>query len=365
MGSSPGTPLGEYGKITLEELQLAARNHGMPLEALRWPVTPVGLHYLLIHYDIPLVDPAEWRLEIGGLVDRPATLTLDDLRTLAPRSVTATMECAGNGRVGLDPRPLSQPWLHEAVGTATWTGVPLVRLLDQVGVADDAVDIVFTGLDRGLENETEQSYERALPVAETRREEILVAYEMNGAPLLPQHGFPVRLVNPGWYGMTNVKWLTGIRAVGEPFTGYQNEWAYRWRVESDESGVPLDRIRPRSLLVPPGIPDYFTRRRLIPSGRCVLEGRAWSGRAPIDAVWVSTDGGQTWADAEVDPPALGSFAWQGWRFEWDDPQPGATYEVWCRCRDAAGNEQPLSPEWNLGGYSNNAPHRVTVEVASA
>jgi sulfane dehydrogenase subunit SoxC len=279
-------------------------------------------------------------------------------------SVTATMECAGNGRARLDPRPLSQPWLVEAVGTATWTGVPLVRLLDRAGVDDAAIEVVFTGLDRGVEGETEQSYERSLPVEETRREEVLVAYEMNGAPLLPQHGYPVRLVTPGWYGMTNVKWLTGVRAVAEPFTGYQNDWAYRWRTDADQPGVPLDRMLPRSLVLPPGIPDYYTRRRMVPAEPCRLEGRAWSGRAPIEAVWVSTDGGRSWDEAEVEPPELGPWAWQGWRFEWTDPSPGV-HEVCCRCRDSAGNEQPLASEWNLGGYTNNAPHRITVEVRAS
>ena len=362
MGAPPGTPLGEFGKITMEELQLAARNHGMPLEALRWPVTPLGLHYLLTHYDIPLVDPETWRLEVDGLVERPATFGLADLRAMPSTTVTTTMECAGNGRARLDPRPLSQPWLHEAVGTATWTGVPLVRLLDQVGVADEAIELVFAGLDRGVENDIEQAYERSLPVAETRREEPLLAYEMNGAPLLPQHGAPVRLVNPGWYGMTNVKWLTRISAVAQPFTGYQNEWAYRWRIDADEPGTPLDRMRPRSLLRPPGIPDYYTRSRIVRAEPCELDGRAWSGTGPIDAVWVSTDGGATWDDAEVEPPVLGPWAWQAWRYRWARPEPGV-HEVCCRARDAAGNEQPLEPAWNLGGYTNNSPHVVAVRVA--
>jgi sulfane dehydrogenase subunit SoxC len=361
VGPHPGAPLGEPGTITLEELQLAARNHGMPLEALRWPVTPVGLHYLLIHYDIPEVDPAAWRLEIDGLVDRPASFTLDDIVALPSATVTATMECAGNGRARFDPRPLSQPWLHEAVGTAEWTGVPLARLLERAGLGDAAVEVVFTGLDRGFENDTEQSFQRGLPRAEAMRDEVLLAYEMNGGPLPPQHGFPLRLVTPGWYGMTNVKWLTRVEAVAEPFTGYQNESAYRWRTDPDEPGTPLNRMATRSLMTPPGIPDFFTRRRLVRAEPCELTGRAWSGRAPIDAVWVSTDGGVTWDEAEVEPPVLGPWAWQGWRYLWSDPAPGV-YEVCCRARDRVGNEQPLDAIWNLGGYCNNSPHRVTVEV---
>ena len=197
--------------ISLEELQLATRNHGMPLEALRWPVTPLGLHYLLVHYDIPLVDPDAWRLELGGRVERPLSLTLDELRARPAVELTVTMECAGNGRAKLDPRPFSQPWLVEAVGTARWLGVPLAALLDEAGPLDDAVDVAFTGLDGGVEGGVEQRYARALPLAEALASDAVLAYEMNGVPLPPQHGFPLRLVVPGWYGMTNVKWLARRR----------------------------------------------------------------------------------------------------------------------------------------------------------
>jgi len=165
---------------------------------LRYPITPVRLHYLLIHYDIAAVDPSAWALEIGGAVTKPLRLTIDDLRHRPQARAAVTMECAGNGRALLDPRPLSQPWLHEAVGTAEWAGAALADVLDEVGVGADAVDVVFTGADRGVEAGVEQNYERALPLTEARRAESLLAYEMNGQPLLPQHGAPLRLVMPGW-----------------------------------------------------------------------------------------------------------------------------------------------------------------------
>ena len=204
--------------LSLDELQLAARNHGLPLEALRFPVTPVGLHYLLIHYDIPIVEPDEFRLAIGGAVGRPLSLSVDDLRAREPVTMPVTFECAGNGRALLEPRPVSQPWLTEAVGTAEWRGAALAPLLEEAGVEPSAVEILFTGLDRGREgDEPTESYERSLPVADAR--DALLAYDMNGGPLPPQHGFPLRLVVPGWYGMTNVKWLAGITALEEPFDG--------------------------------------------------------------------------------------------------------------------------------------------------
>jgi DMSO/TMAO reductase YedYZ molybdopterin-dependent catalytic subunit len=354
----------ESGDVTMEELQLAARNHGLPLEALRYPLTPLGLHYLLIHFDIPTVDARAWRLEIGGRVARPQRLTLAQVRARRQVSVAVTMECAGNGRALFDPRPLSQPWLHEAVGTAEWSGTPLAPLLEEAGVDDEAVDVVFTGLDRGLDGGLEQQYERALSLAEARRPEVLLAYEMNGHPLLPQHGAPLRLVTPGWYGMTNVKWLASITVLNEPFVGYQQQQVYRMRRDPEDPGVPLSRMRPRALMLPPGIPDFFSRRRILPMGRCTVTGRAWSGSGGIESVEVSTDDGDSWEQTLVAPPDLGPWAWQAWTFEWEPSGPGE-YVLSCRAQDIGGNSQAEEPGWNVGGYANPAVQRVPVTVVVA
>jgi len=344
--------------ISLEELQLATRNHGMPLEALRYPVTPVGLHYLLTHYDVPEVNAESWSLLVRG--ERELSLGLDELQARPRVELAVTMECAGNGRARLDPRPVSQPWLLEAVGTARWGGTPLRPLLEEAGVGEGAVELLFTGVDRGSEGGDEQAFQRSLPVEEALRDEVLLAYEMNGAPLPPQHGFPLRLVVPGWYGMTNVKWLSEIAVLREPFSGYQQSWSYRVRQTEDEEGEPLSRMLPRSLLVPPGIPEFLTRERLVPAGEVVVQGRAWSGLAPVASVEVSADGGSTWAAAELEPED-GRWAWRGWSYRWQ-AEPGS-WVLCSRARDEAGNEQPLEPAWNLGGYANNAVQRVPVTVS--
>jgi sulfane dehydrogenase subunit SoxC len=344
--------------ISLEELQLAARNHGMPLEALRYPVTPVGLHYLLTHYDVPAVEPESWQLTVSG--EREVSFGLEELRARPAAELTVTMECAGNGRARLDPRPVSQPWLLEAVGTARWRGTHLRPLLEEAGLGEGVIEVLFTGLDRGVEGGEEQSFQRALPLQEALRDDVLLAYEMNGAPLPPQHGFPLRLVVPGWYGMTNVKWLARIDLIDEPFTGYQNAMGYRLRQAEDEEGQPLSRMQPRSLLIPPGIPEFLTRDRTVAAGEVVLEGRAWSGMAAITAVDVSVDGGSSWAPAELEP-AGERWAWRGWSFTWD-AEPG-DYVVCSRARDEAGNQQPLDAPWNLGGYANNAVQTVRVTVS--
>jgi DMSO/TMAO reductase YedYZ molybdopterin-dependent catalytic subunit len=357
--SLPSRVAGEAEGVGLDELSLAARNHGMPLELLRHDVTPLGAHYLLTHYDIPAADAATWRLEVGGLVRVPISLSLDDLRARQVRSHTVTMECAGNGRARLLPRPVSQPWLHEAVGTMTWTGTPLRSVLEEAGVAEAAVDVVFTGADHGIERGVEQDYQRSLPVDEAMRDDVLLAWGCNGVDLPPQHGYPLRLLVPGWYGMASVKWLRRIEVSDSPFDGYQMR-AYRLRQQTDDEGVALTRIAPRALVVPPGFPDFMSRRRMLRAGSCRLEGRAWSGWGEISSVEVTVDGGATWRPAELGP-AGDPWAWRGWSWQWEADTPGA-YVVSARATDATGRTQPAEPSWNRGGFANTSPQRVEVLV---
>lgn len=344
-----------------DELGLAARNHGMPLEAMRWDVTPIGLHYLLTHYDIPVVDDRSWRLEVSGLVDVALSLTLDDLRGRLSVTRAVTLECAGNGRARLLPRPVSQPWLHEAVGTMSWTGTSLAGLLREAGLDPRASDVVFTGLDQGVERGVEQSYQRGLSLDDALRDEVLLAYECNGTALPPQHGFPLRLLVPGWYGMASVKWLRSIEVVDAPFEGFQMQ-AYRLRQASGEPGRALTRIDPRALLVPPGSPDFMSRRRFLRAGTVPLEGRAWSGWSDVVRVEVSTDGGASWRDAELGPP-LGPHAWRRWTLAWEATE--GEYVVAARATDASGRSQPTDQPWNRGGFANTSHQRVEVLVLPA
>ncbi|MES5820439.1 sulfite oxidase [Streptomyces sp. RG80] len=344
-----------------DELALATRNHGLPLEALRHDLTPPGLHYVLTHYDIPYVpDDTTWQLTVGGHVRRPLRLDLADLRAYPQVTTRVTLECAGNGRALLTPRPVSQPWLVEAVGTAEWTGVPLRLLLAEAGVEPGAVDVVFTGADHGVERGVEQDYQRSLSVdAATGHEpEVLVAYAMNGAPLPPQHGRPLRLVVPGWYGMAHVKWLRDIAVVDAPFTGFQQAVAYRLRKRPEDPGEPVTRIAPRALLVPPGFPDFMSRTRVVRPGPVRLEGRAWSGRAPVTRAEVSTDGGRTWQEAALEPDGGHRWAWRRWRLTWT-ATPGE-HVLSARATDAEGHTQPLQQPWNRGGFAVNLVQRVPV-----
>jgi DMSO/TMAO reductase YedYZ molybdopterin-dependent catalytic subunit len=180
---------------------------------------------------------------------------------------------------------------------------------------------------------------------------------MNGGELPPQHGYPLRLVVPGWYGMTSVKWLESIDVVTSPFTGYQQQPAYRYQDSADDAGTPVSRIRVRSLMVPPGIPDFFTRKRVLPHGPVMLQGRAWSGHGAVTGVEVGIDG--DWVAAQLEKPA-GPFAWSKWMLPWV-ADPGE-HELACRATDATGATQPLEQNWNYQGMGNNVVQRVRVTV---
>ncbi|MGG6383351.1 sulfite oxidase [Paenarthrobacter sp. NEAU-H11] len=345
------------GPLTPEELQLGARNHSMPLEALRRDITPPGLHYVLTHFDIPDVDASSWHLRISGAVEMALELSMAALRRDPAITVPVTLECAGNGRSLLNPRPLSQPWIMEGVGTAHWTGVPLAYLLGKAGVLPHAVEVVFTGSDQGVQGGVPQRYARSLPIHEAMRPDVVLAYRMNGSELPPQHGYPLRLVVPGWYGMASVKWLESVEVVTAPFRGYQQEVAYRYQDSADDAGTPVSRIRVRSLMVPPGIPDFFTRKRLLKPGPVLLQGRAWSGKGAVTGVEVGIDG--TWQPAHLEKPA-GGYAWRKWTMPWV-ADPGV-HELSCRATDETGATQPLEQNWNYQGLGNNVVQRVSVTV---
>lgn len=346
------------GLYHTHEVGLANRNCGILLETLRHDVTPVGLHYLLNHFDVPYVPDGCWQVEIAGRVKTPMALALDDIKRLPARTLPVTLECAGNGRGTMTPRYPSMPWGYEAVGTADWTGTPLRHVLERAGLLNDAVEIAFIGADRGFDRGHEHAYGRSLTREAALSDDVLVVWAMNGAPLLPQHGFPLRLVVPGWYGMASVKWLNRIEALAAPYDGFQQVRSYLYRPVPDGPTTPVTHMRVKSLLVPPGIPDFYTRVRMVEAGDVPLYGRAWSGAGvPVVRVEVGVDG--VWQQAALEPEQ-GRFAWRGWRFTWK-ATPGE-HELACRATDAAGDTQPLEPRWDSGGFGNNVIQRVRVVV---
>jgi DMSO/TMAO reductase YedYZ molybdopterin-dependent catalytic subunit len=346
------------GPFHQNEVNLANRNSGILLETLRHDLTPVGLHYLLNHFDVPYVADNTWQVDVAGRVGKPGGLSLDAITRLPARTLRVTLECAGNGRATLTPRYPSMPWSYEAVATAEWTGTPLRHVLDWAGLLDDAVEIAFIGADRGFDRGHEHNYGRSLRRDAALGEDVLVVWAMNNAPLLPQHGYPLRLVVPGWYGMASVKWLNRIEALAQPYEGFQQVSTYMYRAVPGGPTTPVMHMRVKSLMVPPGIPDFYSRIRMVDAGTIQVFGRAWSGAGvPVTRVEFGADG--KWQDAELDP-SNGKYAWRGWRATWE-AEPG-DHELSCRATDATGEVQPLDQRWDTGGFGNNAVQRLAVTV---
>ena len=352
------------GFFSAEEVELAFRNYGHIAETLNLPITPLANHYVLLHFDVPQLSAEDYQIIIGGRVNQQLRLSLADLQTRENVTMPVIMECAGTGRSYQTPRAIYVPWFKEAIGNYEWTGTPLAPLLEEAGLLNDAVEVLFTGWDKGIDLGVEHAFERALPVEDAMHPEVMLAWAANGQPLLPQHGFPLRLIVPTWYGMASVKFLRAITVLNQPFQGVEQQQVYRYQKKGlplDDPGEPVNRKRVHSVMKPPGLPDLITRHRFVAPGEVVLEGKAWSAGIPITRVQVSTDSLGTWADAEVLPP-VGPFSWTPWRYTWM-PEVGETMLA-CRATDAEGNIQPLEGNdlWNRQSMGSVAVQRIRVTV---
>ena len=328
-------------------------NAESPSEALGPPLTPVDQHYIRSHFPVPDHDGV---LRVGGAVDRPMAVTIDGLRALPATTLTVTLECAGNGRLAFHPFPGGEPWSWNAVGTATWTGVPLQEVLARAGVRSDGTGVLFEGADHGpFEGAPDISYARSMQLADVERwgRDILIAYAMNGEPLTPDHGAPIRLVVPGWYAMASVKWLRSVRVISVPFEGaFQSaSYVYHWPNGTHE---PVTDMRVRALVTDP------VAGSAVAQGRRTIRGKAWSGGGTVSAVEVGIDGERTWHPASIGPPA-GPHAWQEWELDWVAPAAGR-HLICARARDSSGAAQPDFAPLNALGYGNNAVHPVIVDV---
>ena len=351
----PDTEDGVYDDF---ERGLANRNSGTLLETLALDITPLGAHYLLTHFDTPIIDSNEHRLHFEGAFENPFHLDMKQIRSLPKVTMPITLECSGNGRTKISPRRYSMPWAYEAVGTSEWTGTPLAPLIKRARPHSEVIEISFTGVDYGYDAGVGHYFGRSLTLNQIRNLEVLLVYDMNGQPLLPQHGAPLRIIVPGWYGMASVKWLKKVEALTEPFLGFQQTQTYRFRQSADDEGQPVTSMRVKSLMVPPGVPDWISRNRCIEPGKITVNGRAWSGAGKkITKVEFASNG--NWEPAEI-LDQVGKFAWTGWRYQWE-AKPGE-HILQCRASDESGATQPITPPWDFAGFGNNAVQSVTVFV---
>ncbi len=343
-------------------------NAGTPLALLRRDfTTPQALFYARNHGPVPTIDPATYRLTITGDVRTELSLSLDDLRRDYPsETVTATLQCAGNRRAELmavKDIPGESPWVADVIGTATWTGVPLRAVLEAAGVGDGACHAAFTGLDTAhLEGHTFK-VGSSIPLDKARQPEVLLAYAMNGAPLAPRHGFPLRAVVPGYAGIRSIKWLGAIRLQAEPSDSYTYAHDYKLfppQVDKEaadwDTGLPIGELSLTSAICLPG------EGAMLDAGLVRVQGYSLAGGdRGVARVDVSADGGKTWTTATLLPEGS-RWTWRFWECMLDLPQGAPTLVA--RAYDTAATTQPEDPAplWNFGGYMNNAWHRVAVRV---
>lgn len=322
-------------------------NAETPWDALGAPTTPPSAFFTRNNFPIPRIARDAWRLALSGAVARPATLSFHDLAALPAKDLEVVLECAGNGRTLMRPVPDGTPWGERAVGCAVFRGVPFAEAARACGVEPGAIEFVFRGADAGKAGGRAMAFERSLPGDVALHPDTLLCFEMDGAPLAPEHGAPVRLLVPRWYGVASVKWVVEARAVTAPFDGhFQRERYVYERTQGEPSAVPVREMRVKSLVASP------REGATLPAGEPVtVQGWAWSGSAAIAGVDVSTDGGATWHPATLGP-SRGPYAWRAWSLPWTPAAPGDVTLI-SRARDVSGAEQPREAEWNLHGYGNN------------
>lgn len=331
-------------------------NAETPLSSLLEDVTPLDLVYVRNHFDVPQLDATNWSLDVNGAVKIPISISYAEIQELPAQTLTIALECAGNGRKTMDPVPSGTAWGYGAVSIVEITGTSVSNVLRKAGISEGAVEVAFHGADRGeVQPSRIEQFVRSLPLEVALHADTLLVWKMNKQPLTPRHGFPVRLVVSGWYGMASVKWLRRVEVLTEPYSGFfQCEHYVYLDEEGTQQGDPVRRIRARSLIVSPG--DGAVLR----NGEIDVVGIAWSGHGAIAQVEVSVDGGARWLEAELDPQAS-PYGVQKWRYAWRPELPG-TRTLVSRARDSLGNSQPASQRSNRLGYGNNGPHAIVVSV---
>jgi DMSO/TMAO reductase YedYZ molybdopterin-dependent catalytic subunit len=335
-----------------------------PVELLNSFITPIDAFYVRGHMTAPAVDAQAWQLQVDGDVRTPRSLSVADLRALPAVSVTATLECAGNGRAFFDPPVAGIQWRKGAVGTSRWTGARLRDVLAAAGgPAPASTHVWMFGGDRPLG--TQPPFVRQVPWAKAMDPDTVVAYEMDGQPLPLLHGAPLRVLVPGWEGAYSVKWLQRLTVAAKESDNFWVASGYRYPTRRVLPGAAVDakELAPLTGLVVKSLITQPLDGASVAPGAVRIAGFAWAGESRIARVEVSTNGGASWAAARLTGP-VHKYAWR--RFEFDAVlRQSEAHTILSRATDGSGVTQPMVPRWNPSGYLWNAPDRIDVNVGGA
>jgi DMSO/TMAO reductase YedYZ molybdopterin-dependent catalytic subunit len=332
---------------------------GVPLKSLDGGPTPVEQFFVRNHFPMPTMDESVWNLTIDGEVEHTLSLSYEDLKQLPSRELQVLLECAGNSRASVQPPIEGLLWDHSGVSSARWKGVMVREMLGRAGVKETAREVLFEGADHGQEygSSGETRFAMSLPMEKALDDDTILAYEINGEALTPEHGYPLRLLVPGWFGMASVKWLTHISVLDYPFRGYHQSSYYVFLDEGKDDGVLKERVssmRVKSLITWPG------RGEVLNPGIHQVRGVAWSGHGAVERLEVSTDGGESWGLADLGK-LESPYSWRSWQYLWEALEPGH-FLIRARATDVKGNVQPVQAKWNFRGFANNSIHAVPVIV---
>lgn len=333
--------------------QVEPRNDEFDFGRLVGLITPNDLFYIRSHGPVPEIDPAGYRLEVTGLVERPLSLSLLDLQAMAQLEEAGTLECAGNRRTFQDPVPGGVPWKDGAVSTAVWRGVSLAAVLRQAGVKSEGKHVLLEGAETCNTDSGPTRFARSVPVEAAMAEDALLTLSMNGEPIPKEHGAPVRAMLPSTYAMNSIKWLTRINVQQQEHDGHFQTKDYRMWYSDDDPGKDIGAVRVVATIAQPR-PETSVN-----AGRVTVRGAAWTGTGTVERVEVSTDGGRTWQPARLTSDATPKV-WRLWEYDWDATPGGAT--LMARATDTVGNTQPDALPPNRKGYANNFPLPVPVRV---
>jgi DMSO/TMAO reductase YedYZ molybdopterin-dependent catalytic subunit len=359
------------GRLAAQDAKLAAGgliirekdplNLEFPFATLDSFITPNEKFYVRNHFPIPELEAKTWKLKVDGAVKKELELTYDQIRKLPSKTVMATLECAGNGRTSLKPKAKGVQWDLGAVSNAEWTGVPLSAVLEAAGLDDGAVEVVLEGADRG-EVKTDirpanpvLHFARSLPLTKVRKGEVLLAYQMNGKELPVNHGFPLRAIVPGWFGMASIKWLQRLIVTKQPFNGFFEtiDYSYFSTSKGVPEVLPIQELQVKAQIARPKPGEVVDAK-----AKYRIHGAAWTGESDIRKVELSFDDGKTWREATLGDRAV-HFAWRFWEYSWTPEKAGAV-SIMARATDARGVTQPMKRDPNRRNYIIN--HVVPLEV---
>ena len=335
---------------------------GVFLPDMNLPISKTEGHFIRSHFAAPEIAAGGWSFPISGDVNNPLTLTYDGLLKMPSHEITSLMECAGNSRSTMQPPADGVQWDNGGLSVSTWKGVSVKTVLEQAGLKGSVTNVLFVGADSGTESHAEGTmvYEMSVPLEKLLNPDSILAYEMNGEVLPNDHGFPIRLLIPGWYGMTSVKWLAKIVAMDHPNGGFHemDYWIYpATDGKGDAKARRVANLKVKSLISTPNKGD------VIQPGKHKVTGVAWSGEGSVTKVEVSTDDNRTWHDAKLQEHD-GEYSWQHWEYDWEAVSIGNSL-IRSRATDCAGNVQPMLATWNFRGYEINSIHSVPITVRKA